>query len=46
MKIPAARTFAGLMDEMSNRFGERNFATDFHRKLSYLEFRNEVRTLA
>jgi len=46
MKIPVARTFAGLMDEMSNRFGERNFATDFHRKLSYLEFRNEVRTLA
>ncbi len=46
MDLPRARTFPGLMDEMAERYGERNFVTDFRRRLSYNEFRAEVRQLA
>jgi len=46
MDLPRNRTFAGLMDEMAERYGERNFLTDNVRRLSYNEFRKEVRHLA
>ena len=34
------------MDEMAERYGERNFLTDNFRRVSYKEFRHEVRHLA
>jgi fatty-acyl-CoA synthase len=46
MNLPRSRTFAGLLDEMAERFGERNFVTDRDRRLSYAQFRAEVRQLA
>lgn len=46
MELPRERTFPGLMDEMAERYGERNFVTDHHRRLTYKEFRSEVRHLA
>ena len=46
MDLPRNRTFVGLMDEMAERYGERNFLTDNVRRLSYNEFRKEVRHLA
>lgn len=46
MRMPAARTLPGLLDEMAERYGERNFVTDQRRRLSYAEFRAEARRLA
>ena len=46
MHLPKEKTFPGLMDEMAERFGDRNFVTDHKRKLSYKEFRVEVHQLA
>ena len=46
MQLPNSRTFAGLMDEMAARFGARNFLTVGDKRLSYSEFRTEVRQLA
>lgn len=46
MTLPRSRTFAGLMDEMAQRHGECNFVTDGKRRLSYAQFRAEVRQLA
>ena len=46
MEIPEARTLPGLMDEMAARYGARNFVTDGRRRVSYAEFRAEVRQLA
>ena len=46
MDLPRNRTFPGLMDEMAARYGERNFLTDNFRRVSYKEFRHEVRHLA
>lgn len=46
MDIPSARTLPGLMDEMTRRYGGRNFVTDHRRRLSYSEFRQEVHAVA
>ncbi len=46
MDKPAARTVPGLLDEMAERFGDRNFVTDHRRTLSYTEFREETGRLA
>jgi fatty-acyl-CoA synthase len=46
MKMPAAKTFPAIMDEMAQRFGDRNFLTDHRRRVTYAEFRAETRRLA
>lgn len=46
MKMPAAKTFPAIMDEMAQRFGDRNFLTDHRRRVTYEEFRAETRRLA
>ena len=46
MNLPIARTFAGLMDEMAQRYPQRRCLTDQRRTLSYSEFRTEVRGAA
>ena len=46
MQMPSARTLPGLLEEMSLRFGDRNFITDHQRRLSYAEFLAEARVIA
>ena len=46
MQMPSARTLPGLLEEMSARYGHRNFVTDHKRRLSYSEFLREARILA
>ncbi len=46
MQMPSARTLPGLLEEMSRRFGDRNFITDHQRRLSYAEFLAEARVIA
>ncbi|GAA4329339.1 AMP-binding protein [Pigmentiphaga soli] len=46
MALPEARTLPRLLDEMAGRFPDRNFVTDGERRVSYAEFRLQVRALA
>jgi len=46
MKMPAARTHSGLLDEMAECHPARNFVTDQTRRLTFSEFRDETRQLA
>jgi fatty-acyl-CoA synthase len=46
MKMPASRTMPALLDELAERYPDRNFVTDGARRLSYAQFRHEARRLA
>ncbi|MES2536749.1 MAG: AMP-binding protein [Pseudomonadota bacterium] len=44
--IPVSRTLPTLLDEMANRFPNRQFLTDYQRSWTYASFRHDVRTTA
>ncbi len=46
MNLPLATTLPELMDVMAHRHGGRDFITDHRRRLTYAEFRSEVRDVA
>ncbi|MGE4339820.1 MAG: AMP-binding protein, partial [Pigmentiphaga sp.] len=46
MAIPLSRTVPGLLNEMAERFPQRNFITDGDRRVTYAEFRVQARALA